>query len=113
MSLPLFIEDGYTVTAKIPADKDGLHGELSIRYRPIVGAARSEWLTKHESSTAEQRLAMTYTLIADHCLDICGLGKLTEDRLAKLNPNALIAVRNYIALLDARAVVADVESQKN
>ena len=113
MALPLFIEDGYTTTATIPEPPNGEHPEMTITFRALVGSDRSQWLSESAKKDSKRAIEFAAKLVSERLLDINGMGQLSEEKLTNLNPNALLAIRDYILLLDGRAIEEDRAAQKN
>jgi hypothetical protein len=82
--MKIFIDDGYTLTKTISAEK-GLYPKLVVRYRPALAAKRTE-LAFAQGATVEKLHEKENQLLLDHLVDIAG-EKLTQDNVSKLLPD--------------------------
>jgi len=82
----LFIDDGYTVTKQLEADP-GLHGAVTVVYRPALHARKIAW-GKTRGGATDAVVRADADLLSERIVTLNGQ-PLPKDKVANLRPALL------------------------
>jgi hypothetical protein len=104
--MPLFIDDGFTLTATIP-DRPGFHPAVEVVYRPALAKVRHEYHAAVKTGDPAKLEEFEAAAVARHVVTLAGDPGPDKARAARLHPLVRGALLDLILSFAPGAVPPD------